>query len=144
MLKNEEGKKSLKFYSEYQFNDKDKDLINNIENNDNIFEENNISIKDIWFCLCKLIPANFSVNNKDSITEINIEMDLIDDIIFNFKLIFNNKLEYFEYIPNKINFEFIRKEDNIFYDELEIKNKDLNIFLEHILELRNSSNVKKH
>ncbi len=143
MLKNEEGKKSLKFYSEYQFNDKDKDLINNIENNDNIFEENNISIKDIWFCLCKLIPANFSVNNKDSITEINIEMDLIDDIIFNFKLIFNNKLEYFEYIPNKINFEFIRKEDNIFYDELEIKNKDLNIFLEHILELRNSSNVKK-
>ena len=143
MLKNEEGKKSLKFYSEYQFNDKDKDLINNIENNDNIFEENNISIKDIWFCLCKLIPANFSVNNKDSITEINIEIDLIDDIIFNFKLIFNNKLEYFEYIPNKINFEFIRKEDNIFYDELEIKNKDLNIFLEHILELRNSSNVKK-
>ena len=143
MLKNEEGKKSLKFYSEYQFNDKDKDLINNIENNDNIFEENNISIKDIWFCLCKLIPANFSVNDKDSITEINIEMDLIDDIIFNFKLIFNNKLEYFEYIPNKINFEFIRKEDNIFYDELEIKNKDLNIFLEHILELRNSSNVKK-
>ena len=143
MLKNEEGKKSLKFYSEYQFNDKDKDLINNIENNDNIFEENNISIKDIWFCLCKLIPANFSVNNKDSITEINIEMDLIDDIIFNFKLIFNNKLEFFEYIPNKINFEFIRKEDNIFYDELEIKNKDLNIFLEHILELRNSSNVKK-
>ena len=143
MLKNEEGKKSLKVYSEYQFNDKDKDLINNIENNDNIFEENNISIKDIWFCLCKLIPANFSVNNKDSITEINIEMDLIDDIIFNFKLIFNNKLEYFEYIPNKINFEFIRKEDNIFYDELEIKNKDLNIFLEHILELRNSSNVKK-
>ena len=143
MLKNEEGKKSLKFYSEYQFNDKDKDLINNIENNDNIFEENNISIKDIWFCLCKLIPANFSVNNKDSITEINIEMDLIDDIIFNFKLIFNNKLEYFEYIPNKINFEFIRKEDNIFYDELEIKNKDLNIFLEHFLELRNSSNVKK-
>ena len=143
MLKNEEGKKSLKFYSEYQFNDKDKDLINNIENNDNIFEENNISIKDIWFCLCKLIPANFSVNNKDSITEINIEMDLIDDIIFNFKLIFNNKLEYFEYIPNKINFEFIRKEDNIFYDELEIKNKDLNIFLEHILELRNSPNVKK-
>jgi hypothetical protein len=143
MLKNEEGKKSLKFYSEYQFNDKDKYLINNIENNDNIFEENNISIKDIWFCLCKLIPANFSVNNKDSITEINIEMDLIDDIIFNFKLIFNNKLEYFEYIPNKINFEFIRKEDNIFYDELEIKNKDLNIFLEHILELRNSSNVKK-
>ena len=143
MLKNEEGKKSLKFYSEYQFNDKDKDLINNIENNDNIFVENNISINDIWFCLCKLIPANFSVNNKDSITEINIEMDLIDDIIFNFKLIFNNKLEYFEYIPNKINFEFIRKEDNIFYDELEIKNKDLNIFLEHILELRNSSNVKK-
>ena len=143
MFGNEYGKKSLKYYSEYQFNDKDKDLINNIENNDNIFEENNISIKDIWFCLCKLIPANFSVNNKDSITEINIEMDLIDDIIFNFKLIFNNKLEYFEYIPNKINFEFIRKEDNIFYDELEIKNKDLNIFLEHILELRNSSNVKK-
>ena len=27
MLKNEEGKKSLKFYSEYQFNDKDKDLM---------------------------------------------------------------------------------------------------------------------
>ena len=143
MFGNEYGKKSLKYYSEYQFNDKDKELNNKNENNDNIFEENNISINDIWLCLFKLIPSNFSVNNKESITEINIEMDLIDDIIFNFKLIFNNKLEYFEYIPNKINFEFIRKEDNIFYDELEIKNKDLNIFLEHILELRNSSNVKK-
>ena len=143
MLKNEEGKKSLKFYSEYQFNDKDKDLINNIENNDNIFEENNISINDIWLCLFKLIPSNFSVNNKESITEINIEMDLIDDIKLNFKLKFNNELDYFEYIPNKINFKFIRKEDNIFYDILEIKNKDLNIFLEHFLELRNSSNVKK-
>ena len=143
MLENEYGKKSLKYYSEYQFNDKDKELNNKNENNDNIFEENNISIKDIWLCLCKLIPANFSVNNKESITEINIEMDLIDDIILNFKLKFNNELDYFEYIPNKINFKFIRKEDNIFYDILEIKNKDLNIFLEHFLELRNSSNVKK-
>ena len=143
MSENEYKKKSLKNYSEYQFNNKDKNLGINIENNDNIFEENNISIKDIWLCLCKLIPANFSVNNKESITEINIEMDLIDDIIFNFILKFNNKLEYFEYIPNKINFQFIRKEDNIFYDELEIKNKHLNIFLEHCLEFRNSSNVKK-
>ena len=143
MLKNEEGKKSLKYYSEYQFNDKDKELNNKNENNDNIFEENNISINDIWLCLFKLIPSNFSVNNKESITEINIEMDLIDDIKLNFKLKFNNELDYFEYIPNKINFKFIRKEDNIFYDILEIKNKDLNIFLEHFLELRNSSNVKK-
>ena len=140
---NEYGKKSLKYYSEYQFNDKDKELNNKNENNDNIFEENNISINDIWLCLFKLIPSNFSVNNKESITEINIEMDLIDDIKLNFKLKFNNELDYFEYIPNKINFKFIRKEDNIFYDILEIKNKDLNIFLEHFLELRNSSNVKK-
>ena len=143
MFGNEYGKKSLKYYSEYQFNDKDKELNNKNENNDNIFKENNISINDIWLCLFKLIPSNFSVNNKDSITEINIEMDLIDDIKLNFKLKFNNELDYFEYIPNKINFKFIRKEDNIFYDILEIKNKDLNIFLEHFLELRNSSNVKK-
>jgi len=143
MFGNEYGKKSLKYYSEYQFNDKDKELNNKNENNDNIFEENNISINDIWLCLFKLIPSNFSVNNKESITEINIEMDLIDDIKLNFKLKFNNELDYFEYIPNKINFKFIRKEDNIFYDILEIKNKDLNIFLEHFLELRNSSNVKK-
>lgn len=143
MFGNEYGKKSLKYYSEYQFNDKDKVLNNKNENNDNIFEENNISINDIWLCLFKLIPSNFSVNNKESITEINIEMDLIDDIKLNFKLKFNNELDYFEYIPNKINFKFIRKEDNIFYDILEIKNKDLNIFLEHFLELRNSSNVKK-
>ena len=143
MFGNEYGKKSLKYYSEYQFNDKDKELNNKNENNDNIFEENNISINDIWLCLFKLIPSNFSVNNKESITEINIEMDLIDDIKLNFKLKFNNELDYFEYIPNKINFKFIRKEDNIFYDILEIKNKDLNIFLEHCLEFRNSSNVKK-
>ena len=143
MFGNEYGKKSLKYYSEYQFNDTDKELNNKNENNDNIFEENNISINDIWLCLFKLIPSNFSVNNKESITEINIEMDLIDDIKLNFKLKFNNELDYFEYIPNKINFKFIRKEDNIFYDILEIKNKDLNIFLEHFLELRNSSNVKK-
>ena len=134
MFGNEYGKKSLKYYSEYQFNDKDKELNNKNENNDNIFEENNISINDIWLCLFKLIPSNFSVNNKESITEINIEMDLIDDIKLNFKLKFNNELDYFEYIPNKINFKFIRKEDNIFYDILEIKNKDLNIFLEHFLE----------
>ena len=136
-------KKSLKFYSEYQFNEKDKELSEISLNKENIFDENNSSFNDIWECLCKLMPINFSVESNDKIIEIKIKMDLTDELNIEFIIKFNEDLDYFEFIPNKINFEFLREEDKIFNEELDIKNKHLNVFLNHFLELKNSKYIKK-
>ena len=100
------------------------------------------------------MSINFSVeiNDKiiieikikiDKIIEIKIKMDLTDELNIEFVIKFNEELDYFEFIPNKINFEFLREEDKIFNEELDIKNKHLNLFLNHFLELKNSKYIKK-
>ena len=89
------------------------------------------------------MPINFSVESNDKIIEIKIKMDLTDELNIEFIIKFNEDLDYFEFIPNKINFEFLREEDKIFNEELDIKNKHLNVFLNHFLELKNSKYIKK-
>jgi hypothetical protein len=89
------------------------------------------------------MPINFSVESNDKIIEIKIKMDLTDELNIEFVIKFNEELDYFEFIPNKINFEFLREEDKIFNEELDIKNKHLNLFLNHFLELKNSKYIKK-
>ena len=89
------------------------------------------------------MPINFSVESNDKIIEIKIKMDLTDELNIEFVIKFNEDLDYFEFIPNKINFEFLREEDKIFNEELDIKNKHLNLFLNHFLELKNSKYIKK-
>ena len=89
------------------------------------------------------MSINFSVEINDKIIEIKIKMDLTDELNIEFIIKFNEDLDYFEFIPNKINFEFLREEDKIFNEELDIKNKHLNVFLNHFLELKNSKYIKK-
>ena len=89
--------------------------------------------------LRKISNGKISINETPEGTtkiDIIIFMDLNQKIKAEFTLLIHKNKKFFDYIPNEINFSFKDKNDEIFFNELEIPNEDIGKLITKFLSLR--------
>lgn len=98
----------------------------------------NLSNQILFDIIHKIGKGQIKINIEEE-NNINIDMkiEITEKSFIEFRIIVVNGREFFEYIPIEIQYQFEKREDEIFFNELEIPISDLPLLIDKFYSLKN-------
>ena len=101
----------------------------------------NLSSEVLFDIIRKIGKGQIKINNEEENNiNIDIKIEMTEKSFIEFRIIVVNGREFFEYIPIEIQYKFEKREDEIFFKELEIPIIDLPLLIDKFISLRNNTN----